>query len=200
MNYNNMVKKDKHITKLKEESKLKKQQVLTEIKSLSSIKDSADKFEQLIKLTKSYERYVAKLNKNGLDIKVWPITLTSDRWKAAYKKFNNTNKPKKPVKSSSNKNEIEYYNIILCWTIKYDYCFCESIIEHIQKYFNSIDLAKVDTTKTDFPDRIEFCEVYKVKCTKEKYDLIIKSAEYLLNVLSNSTYDKCNIGIFGKKY
>lgn len=195
-----MVKKDKHIAKLKEEYKLKKQQVLNDVKSISSAKDSIGKFELLIKITKSYERYVAKLNKNGLDIKVWPITLTSERWKTAYKKFNNINKPKKQVKSSSNKNEIEYYNINLCWTIKYDYCFCESIIEHIQKYFNSIDLAKVDTTKTDFPDRVEFCEVYKVKCSKEKYDLIIKSAEYLLNVLSNSTYDKCNIGIFGKKY
>ena len=179
----------------------KKCKIIDEIKSLSKSKDSNEKFEQLIKITKQYESYINKLNKKGLNIKVSPITLTSNKWKEAYKKY----KSKTKIKETKNKIvktiiEDSYYNIMLCWTIKYDYCFCESIIEHIQKYFDSIDLKKVDLTKTDFIDRVEFCEVYKIKCSKEKYDLIIKSAEYLLTVLSNSTYDKCNIGIFGKKY
>ena len=87
----------------------------------------------------------------------------------------------------------------MCWTIKPDYCVCESIIEKIQKYFESIKVASQDIARTEFPDRIEFCETYKLNCTKEQYQLILKSAEYILDIATDSAYDKCNMGIFGKE-
>ena len=112
--------------------------------------------------------------------------------------INGTSKTKKATKKVNVQNDSKY-NITLCWTIKPDYCICESIIEKVQKYFTSIGINSFDLTRTEFPDRIEFCETYKLKCSKEKYEVIIKSAEYILDIATNSAYDKCNMGIFGRE-
>lgn len=180
------------------EAKDKKIQVKEDVKALTLLSDSPEKFEKLIDITTRYEKYLSKLNKT-LNINLVPsaVSLTSEYWKAKYKEY------KKKFKSKSTKTKIvnsNYYNIMLCWTIKHGYCLCEGIIDKLRNYFKSIEIPAVDLTKTDFPDRVEFCETYKLICNKEQYDIVINSAEYLLNILSDSTYENCNIGIFGKSY
>lgn len=187
-----------------EDVKEKKKLIKEEVKALASMKDSPEKFEKLIDITTKYEKYLKQLNKKlnyYTDLKPSPISLTSKTWKTKYKEYKKKIKAKeakiKPVKHVV---EDGYYNIMLCWSIKPNYCLCETIIEKIRKYFESIKVPAVDLTKTEFPDRIEFCETYKLKCSKEKYDLILGSADYLLHILADSTYDKCNIGIFGRSF
>lgn len=180
-------------------AKEKKTQVKEEVKTVMQLKDSPEKFEKLISITTKYEKYLIKLNKtSGVDLKPGLAMLTSENWKTKYKDYKKKNKAKetktKPVVESG------YYNIMLCWTVKPDYCLCESIIEKLRKYFESVKLDAIDLTKTEFPNRTEFCETYKLRGSKEKYNLILNSADYLLHILADSTYDKCNIGIFGKSF
>lgn len=191
--------KTKTKTQCRQEVKEKKAQVKEEIKTVMQLKDSPEKFEKLISITTNYEKFLSKLNRiPGVDFKPGIAILTPENWKAKYKEY----KKKVKVKEAKSKPVVDdgYYNIMLCWTVKPDYCLCESIIEKLRKYFESIKIPVVDLVKTEFPNRIEFCETYKLRCSKDKYELIISSAEYLLNALSDSIYDKCNIGIFGRSF
>ena len=185
-----------------EDAKEKKKLVREEVKALASMKDSTEKFEKLIDITTKYEKYLKQLNKKlSTELKPGLVSLTSATWKTKYKEYKKKIKVKE-AKTKPVKHVVEdgYYNIMLCWSIKPNYCLCESIIEKIRKYFDSIKVPAVDLTKTEFPDRTEFCETYKLRCSKEKYDLILNSADYLLHILADSTYDKCNIGIFGRSF
>lgn len=190
-------------TQCLQEVKEKKAQVKEEVKAVMQLKDSPEKFEKLISITTKYEKYLIKLiNKTpGVDLKPSMrgiAILTPENWKAKYKEY----KKKVKAKEAKSKPVVEdgYYNIMLCWTVKPDYCLCESIIEKLRKYFESVKVSAVDLTKTEFPNRTEFCETYKLRGSKEKYDLILNSADYLLHILADSTYDKCNIGIFGRSF
>ena len=167
--------------------------------ALKKTKDSKEKFEKLIKVTSDFESYVTDTQLKGLTY-ASAHPYSSQKWIDAYYEFVNRPKTKTKVKKKTPSKHIKQtYNIMLCWTIKPDYCVCESIIEKIQKYFESIKVASHDTTWTEFPDRIEFCETYKLNCTKEQYQLILRSAEYILDITTDSAYDKCNMGIFGKE-
>lgn len=167
------------------------------IASLKTMKDSKEKFEKLIKITSDYEAYVTDVQLKGLTY-ASTHPYSSQKWIDAYYAF--VNKPKTKSKTKKvDKNKTNKYNIVLCWTIKPDYCICESIIDKMQSYFSKLGLKVADTTKTDFPDRVEICETYKISCTKDKFELILKSAEYILEISTDSVYDKCNIGIFGKE-
>ena len=183
--------------------KTKRQKIANDMRVLMKTPDSPTKFDKLIKLGKEYENITLAMNLEGFSAKVWPLNLGSQKWiearndylkdkKAACKKVYNEIKSRETIQNNN-------YNIVLCWTIKPDYCVCESIVEKLQKYFTSIGLNTHDLTKTTFPDRVEFCETYRLNCSKDKYELILKSAEYILDISTESAYDKCNMGIFGKE-
>lgn len=179
------------------EYQAKRTKIKDAVNALKVTKDSNEKFERLIRLTTDFEAYVVDTQLKGLkQAKSHPYN--SQKWVDAYYAFKNKPKPKpKPKKSTINQKKD--FSISLCWTIKPDYCVCEGIIAKIQKYFETIKISSTDITRTEFPDRIEFCETYRLKCTKEKFDLILKSAEYLLDITTESAYDKCNMGIFGQQ-
>lgn len=155
------------------------------------------KFEKLIKLSKEYESLISDMNLEGFSGKVYGKKYETKYWIEVYNEFKN-GKSNKKIVTDNKIQENNMYDIILCWTIKHDYCVCEPVIEKIQNYFKSINISAIDLVKTNFIDRVEFCETYRLECTKEKFDLILKSAEYILDITADSIYDKCNIGIFGK--
>jgi hypothetical protein len=192
--------KAKTKTQCRQEAKEKKAQVKEEVKTVMQLKDSPEKFEKLISITTKYEKFLSKLINStpGIDFGPSIAILTPEHWKTKAYQY----KKKIKAKEIKTKPVVEngYYNIMLCWTVKPDYCLCESIIEKLRKYFESVKLDAIDLAKTEFPNRTEFCETYKLRGSKEKYDLILNSADYLLHILADSTYDKCNIGIFGKSF
>jgi hypothetical protein len=180
--------------------KAKRQKLATKIRELIKTKDSKDKFQKLIKLTREYEKITADMNLDGIAAKVYPATLGSQKWVDAYDTFmkahaENCRKAYREVKQMSDHNK---YNIMLCWTEKKDHCICESVVEKIKTYFSTLNIALMDVNKTDFPDRIEVCETYKIKCSKETYEFVLRSVECLISLLTESAYETCNIGVFGK--
>lgn len=189
MNIEYMTKKE-----LLEQYKSKRNKIKSDILSIKRLPDSVEKFQKLIKLSKSYEKVTTDMNLDGISAKVHPITLSSQYWNDAYDAFLN-NRPNKKIVTTSDQ---QLYNIMLCWTIKNDYCVCDSIIETMQNYFTNIGLNVEDTIKSTFPDRTEFCQNYRYTGSKSTYEMILKSAEYILNIATVSAYEKCNIGVFGK--
>lgn len=177
-----------------EQYKNKRNKIKADILSVSRTPDSVEKYQKLIKLAKSYEKVTTDMNLDGINAKVYPVKMSSQYWSEAYENFLSGRK-KTPVAPITDQQQ---YDIMLCWTIKNDYCVCDSIIETMQNYFTSIGVSAADTTKSTFPDRTEFCQNYKYTGSKSSYELIMKSAEYILNFATVSAYEKCNIGIFGK--
>ena len=169
------------------------------VDTLKASKDSKAKFEKLIKLTTDYEAFIMDINLQGLtNVSAYPFS--SQKWVDAYYAFMNAPKStKKTKKTKIDKTKKYKYNIVLCWTIKADCCICESIINTVQNYMKAIKLNGENIIRTDFIDRTEFCQTFELNCTKEKYELILKSAEYILDISADSIHDKCNIGIFGKE-
>ena len=182
--------------------KAKRQKIRKDFEAALKRKDSDSKFQELIRLTKEFEKVTTDMNLDGIAAKVHPEKMQSSIWVKAYEDYMHGTHEGTTVKKSKKSVTIsdqQLYNILLCWTIKHDYCVCDSIIETLQNYFMSIGLITDGTTKTSFPDRTEFCQTFKLTGTKEYFDLIIKSAEYILDITTVSAYEKCNIGIFGKE-
>lgn len=177
---------------------LRLKKIKTEVRSISKRDDSIEKFEKLLKLSRDYKKIILEMQLDRFKIEVSQKYLSEETWQEKYNDFlkgTHKNKKHEPQKEDN----IFSWNIILCWTIKHDYCICDSIIDNIKNYLNLIGLTYIDITKTEFPDRTEFCEQYSIKCSTDNYNIIMKSVDYILNISSNSIHDKCNIGVFGKK-
>lgn len=178
-----------------EQYKAKRNKIKNEMAIVKKNPDTVEKFQKMVKLAKNYEKVTTDMNLEGFNAKVHPNNMSVQYWQDEFDSFlHNTKKSKKAV----TKTDDNLYNIILCWTIKNDYCVCDSIIETMQNYFKNMGLTVEDTVKTKFPDRTEFCQNYKFSGSKSNYDLLMKSAEYILDITTLSAYEKCNVGIFGK--
>lgn len=179
--------------------KAKRQRIKKDIEAAIKKKTDTSKFQELIKLTKEYETVTMAMNLDGWPVKVWPEKMTSKKWIDAYEEYLNETNNKTQTKTKAVKTDKQRFTISLCWTVKPEYCVCDSVIDILRNYFSSIGLKSDEILKNEFPDRIEFCKVYKVTCTQEKFKLILKSAEYILSISTNSAYDNCNIGVIGKE-
>ena len=180
--------------------KTRRNELTNSIRETMKLPDSEGKFKKMISLTKQYANLINEMNLDGFNVKVWPATFETKRWTDAYNDFVNAKKERciKSYRSVQKTNNEHLYHITMCWTIKPDYCVCEPIINKMQQYFETLNIPSIDLVNTSFPDRTEFCETYKLTCSKETYELIMKSAKYILDITADSIYDKCNIGIFGK--
>ena len=179
--------------------KARRNELANSIRETMALPDSEGKFKKLIKQTKLYKSLIDDMNLEGFPAKVWPATFETARWTEAYNDFMHHKKEQCVKAYKSVKEKQSTHIITLCWTIKPDYCVCEPIVNRLQKYFESIEVPVSDLISTEFPDRVEFCESYKLVGTEEKYNLVMKSAQYILDITADSIYDKCNIGLFGKK-
>lgn len=178
-----------------EQYKAKRNKIKNEMTIVKKNPDTVEKFQKMVKLAKNYEKVTTDMNLEGFNAKVHPNNMSVQYWQDEFDSFlHNTKKSKKTV----TKTDDNLYNIILCWTIKNDYCVCDSIIETLQNYFTNMGLSVEDTIKTSFPDRTEFCQNYRFSGSKSNYELLMKSAEYILDITTLSAYEKCNVGIFGK--
>lgn len=189
----------------------KRWDIVHQIRDLIKEKDSKKKFETLIKLCKNLHAVIDKINSMGDKAEADAQRFSIDYWKDRYNKFNEyTNRTKtptkwtqkplttkvKPVQTVDSKN---VYFIMLCWTAKPEYCVCDSIIDNVKTYLENMKAEQIDVETTQFPDRIEYSKIFKLKASQSVYEVILSSAKYILDMSIDSIYDNCNIGIFGKK-
>lgn len=162
------------------------------IYSVSRRKDSKEKFEKLIDLTKEYTELTFELTMQGCSVDTSTPILRESYWRQLYDEFNIgvEDSPKKMDKN---------WNITLCWSVRPDYCVCDHIVTKVRGYLLEMGLKKIDEHQQTFEDRTEFSETYRFVGAKMLYNLIIKSAEYILEVSSDSIHDMCLVGVYGKK-
>lgn len=170
----------------------KRVKLRNKIYSVSKRKDSKDKFEKLIDLTNEYNKLTFELTMQGFQVETSSQLLRESYWKHLYDEFvlSHEDTPKKTDKK---------YNISLCWSVRPDYYVCEGVVSKVREYLLKMGLKKVDECQQQFDDRTEFCETYRFVGAKVLFTTIVKSAEYVLEVSSDSIHDMCNVGVYGKK-
>lgn len=194
----------------------KKWDIVHKIRDEIKEKDSNNKFENLIKLCKELDDILYKIIKLGYSTQVYARRFNVDYWKERYNKFKEYEKsksvnkkevdytqlvvPQKKIVKSENVVDKKTYYISICWTVKPEYCVCDSIIDSIKKYFETMKCTLSDASVNQFPDRVEYQYTYKLKTTQDVYEAILTSSKYILEMSTSSIYDNCNIGIFGKTY
>lgn len=155
-------------------------------------------YKHLIKLCKEFEKNIVILQNYGYKTSVWHKKLNYRTWEVELKSKTNISSQKIESNTSIQDKENLYY-IMLAWTVKPNYYVCNSIIDKIKNYLEKMKLTYIFTYTDEFPDRIEYSHEYKIKCTEEVYNTIINSAEYILEISTDSAYESCNIGVFGRK-
>lgn len=155
-------------------------------------------YKHLIKLCKEFEKNIIILQNYGYKTSVWHKKLNYRTWEAELKTKTNIVIPK--IENNINiQDKTNLYYINLAWTVKPNYYVCNSIIDKVKNYLEKMKLTYIFTYIDEFPDRIEYSHEYKIKCTEEVYNTIINSAEYILEISTDSAYESCNIGVFGRK-
>lgn len=178
-----------------------------------SNKNKSEKdLKALIKMCKDFEYYTNFLKDLGYKVEIWHKRLDYRNWETELKNKTSVKSISKSIKKSANKNIINksntgtpeisqenLYYIMLCWTNKNDYFVCGSIIDKIKNYFEKLKLEFFDTQTTKFPDRTEHCSTFKFKGNEDTYNIIISSAEYIIDISASTMIEHCNVAVFGKK-
>lgn len=199
-----MTKNDKEKINCKELSK-KRWDVHLEIMRLKSINPKSEKdYKTLISTCNELVRLCDILDAHGYKPWVHKKHSQAEYWKGELDKYLATKLVSPKIKESIIQPKIEnLYYLMLCWTTKSDHFAYESIIDKVKGYFEKLkskfNLEFLDTMTDSFPDRKEHTMTYKIRTSPEVYESIISSANYILDITSNSLYDTCNIGVFGKK-
>lgn len=183
-----------------------KQRLYSKIKSLRSIKHKTDDdYKNIIKACKSLSKCITDLHNYGYKTASWSKLADAEYWTSQYKKTQSKTTPAdgKKTQSKTAPSDKSLYYIMLCWTIKDDYYICDNVINDIKGYFEklgaSVGIEFMDCMTSEFPGRTEYTSTYKITTTKETYDTIIASAQYMIDITSSNMYEACNIGVFGKK-
>jgi hypothetical protein len=180
-----------------DEIKKKRLNIRNSIYTTAKRKDSIEKFERLIKLSKEYKELTYKLVLSGnADVEIRSDKLRSDYWKNKYDEYL---LEQQVEKTELNKKVNKKWNITLCWSARPDYCICDNVVDKVRKYLIEMGLKHINDERTEFDDRLEFREVYQFNGPKVLYDTYLKSAEYILTITADSIHDVCNVGVYGKK-
>lgn len=205
-----MAKKSKEI----QDMHARRWQIVYEVRDLSKEIESANKYKSLIKICKEFATITKNLQDLGEKVDIGPKKYSVQYWEDLYKKFSANQREiakakeaknsidtikKKTSNKISTSNEVNLYYINLAWTVKPNYYVCNSIIDKVKNYLEKMKLTYTFTFMDEFPDRIEYSHEYKIKCTEDVYNTIISSAEYILEISTDSAYESCNIGVFGRK-
>lgn len=174
-----------------------RKRVRASIYSTAKRKDSPEKFKKLIALTREYGQLTYELTLDGCPVSNESQILRESHWKTLYDEY--ILHTQEQVNEEITKKTSKRWNISLCWSVRPDYCVCDHIVSKVRDYLTTMGLKKVDECQQVFDDRTEFSETYRFEGAKVLYTMIVKSAEYVLDVSSDSIHDKCNVGVYGKK-
>ena len=109
-------------------------------------------------------------------------------------------KPKASAKQPIVQDKSDW-KITLAWTIssQLNCNSCNKVIDNLKKYFLNMGLTEIGKDEYDFGNRYEYNIYFLFNGTETEYIIIRNSAEYISTVIDASYYEKCNVGIYGKK-
>ena len=105
------------------------------------------------------------------------------------------------IKNSITVPPLEEWKIRVSWTItSHLQCTsCDKVISVVKEYLLNMGLTESGSGKDDFGNKIEYYLDFKFTGQKPEYEILLKSAEYIINIVGISDYEKCNAGVYGKK-
>lgn len=107
----------------------------------------------------------------------------------------------KNINNTSTVPPSEEWKIRVSWTItSHLQCTsCDKVISAIKEYLLNMGLTESGSGKDDFGNKIEYFLDFLYIGNQSEYEILLKSAEYIINIISASDYEKCNAGVYGKK-
>ena len=138
---------------------------------------------------------ITKENKELKNIAVFRTDRKTEKIEEVKKKPKKKEEPKETPKE----NTTHSYIITLAWSETDSEGPSKNAIDNIKKYFESMDVKEVDTDFSDMAGRREYMVKYEYIGEDSSFKVIKDSAQFMLDELSATDYDKFNIAIFGKK-
>lgn len=187
-----------------------RKQLRSKINAARKKKNTKEKFDSLIALTKQYVELTETLRSYGKSADIQVEWLSPEYWTFQKDMFKGRyEEPVKTKKKTINKTPTEkpvklHWRIILSWSVPPENCGCSTPVENIKSYIDRmskwIPIKMVDASDMVFSDRHELSHIYELECDKKQYIDILESAKYILEISSATERDMCNIGIYGKKF
>ena len=97
-----------------------------------------------------------------------------------------------------NINDTHKYTISLAWTESPDKDV-SNIIDKIKEYFDDMDIRPTDSNIYKSIGGTENVIKYEFNGNDKSFKILKYSAQFLLDTISNTDYEKFNIAVFGKK-
>lgn len=94
--------------------------------------------------------------------------------------------------------ESQKYTISLAWTETPDQSISDTI-NKIKEYFNDMDIKEIEHDTYKNGNNIENIIKYEFDGDDGAFKILKHSAQFLLDTISNTDYEKFNIAIYGKK-
>lgn len=94
--------------------------------------------------------------------------------------------------------EPQKYTISLAWTETPDQSISDTI-NKIKEYFDDMDIKEIDHDTYKNGNNIENIIKYEFDGDDDSFKILKYSAQFLLDTISHTDYEKFNIAIYGKK-
>lgn len=95
-------------------------------------------------------------------------------------------------------HQTQKYIISLAWT-ETNSNNISNIINTVKEYFNDIGIEEIDYEKFNNGKETEHIIKYEFEGDNKSFKILKYSAQFLLDTISTSDYEKFNIAIYGKK-
>lgn len=94
--------------------------------------------------------------------------------------------------------EESIYRITLAWTQRRG-IESDNTVTILENYLIENGARMVDDTFADFDEYVEYMKSYEWEGGEKEFNILRKSANYILEVFAENKYEKFNISIFGNK-
>lgn len=103
-----------------------------------------------------------------------------------------------PISTLPPEPEVSIYKITLAWTERPGH-EPDNTLKIIENYLTENGARMVDKSSADFDEYKENMRSYEWEGDDKEFNILRKSANYILDVFAQNQYEKFNISIFGNK-
>lgn len=155
--------------------------------------DKDIKTNEVKEMVLEYHNLTKQLEDAGCNVSIKLDYLKLDYWDNIYEK--------EQVYAPSiveDKPDHQKYVISLAWTEVPDKTLSNTI-NKIKEYFNDMSIKEIEYDRYKNGNNLENIIKYEFDGDDESFKILKYSAQFLLDTISNTEYEKFNIAIYGKK-
>lgn len=154
--------------------------------------DKNIKTNEVKEMVLEYHNLTKQLEDAGCKVSMKLDYLKLDYWDNIYEKEHVY------IPIVKNKQDYQKYTISLAWTETPNQSISDTI-NKIKEYFDDMDIKEIDRDTYKNGNNIENIIKYEFDGDDGSFKILKYSAQFLLDTISNTDYEKFNIAIYGKK-